>query len=221
MYYIFPLLILVLSTIVFHIFLIRKYPQDKLFWKRVDYGWVTLGIIGLLGSSISFQNTRSENFERLHQNMLIGVYDQLIRDTERMPLELHNYRLLLQYQDTVKTNLVKCDSLIRILSKLNSQLLIYRDTIEKQTLITFFDSITRPYNLFLFTNSFKQLNDKGVTVSFMLSRVKEELDEVKKYKSERVNGEFYFLMLYISPYLVAIAIAIRLTKITVEIEEIK
>ncbi|WP_415326295.1 hypothetical protein [Chryseobacterium sp. MMS23-Vi53] len=68
MNYWFPLLTAFVLLIIFHALLIHARPQSKKFWKIVDYFWVSLGLIGIIGSMTSlrkeFSLTRTNYFEQ-------------------------------------------------------------------------------------------------------------------------------------------------------------
>jgi len=45
--------VLVMALVAFHLSLLRWFPLDKLAWKKVDYVWLSLALLGVIGSVIS------------------------------------------------------------------------------------------------------------------------------------------------------------------------
>lgn len=221
MHYLYPLLTLLTSLFVFHRVFIKIFPQEKKFWKQVDYIWVSLGLIGIVGSTFSYRKEVSAAWKPWHKQVFTAVFNEYQNNINQEAIfysDTTGYSYQLVANQTEKKE-------YKIRSDFFNALKIKVDSCRDQILIK------EDYNLvFTITTPFKtfvnEVRDSSIMLypsssRFYCSRAEEEANKLIELTKQENRDGLNWIVLAISPFIFAIAIAIRLTKITAEIKEIK
>ncbi|CAA9196007.1 hypothetical protein FLA105534_00900 [Flavobacterium bizetiae] len=215
-----PFLTLLFSAIGFHILLIKYFPQNKRFWKKVDYAWVSLGIIGIFGASFSLQKEYVAATNPLHKYSLNFAYDEYvesIRDQKKYFLDKDGFDYN-KFED--KQQVKKFLEAGKFYDSLLDLSILYKDKILVKEEFAYVDSLSTYQSVFLDKIDDKYIIDNFKFVDFSFIRIKEEAKEIKAAEEKAARGSFNWMLLFISPYLFALAISIRITKVTAELKEI-
>lgn len=216
-----PLLTFVLLLIIFHLLLIKYFPQSKIFWKKVDYFWISIGVIGIIGATFSLRKEYGTAIKPWHTESLNSVYNQYINDLQQQ----NNYFLGMPGFDYEsfenKIEAEKFKQAGNVFASLSKLAIKHKDKILNDENYMYIDSIKIPYEKFLDTIDNEHIISSSSSATFMLNRIQEERIALNDSNEKTNRNEFNWLLLFISPYLFATAIAIRLTKVTAELNEIK
>lgn len=218
-----PFLTLLIALFTFHFVFIKFFPQGKRFWKKVDYAWVSLGVIGIFGATFSLNKEYFTALTPWHKKSLELVYAEYM---ERLENE-RNYFLdkngfdYARFTDKEQAKrYIQAGGIYDSLLKMSQN---YRDKILVEEEFAYVDSLSKKHN-----NAFVNINDVDGHLkrnhelsTMMLDRIVEESNEISLAKDQSSRGTFSWMLLFISPYLFALAIAIRITKVTAELKEIK
>lgn len=218
-----PFLTLLIALVAFHFLLIKYFPQGKRFWKKVDYAWVSLGVIGIFGATFSLNKEYFTALTPWHKKSLELVYTEYMERLE----DKRNYFLdkngfdYTRFTDKERAKrYIQAGGIYDSLLKLSQN---YRDKILVKEEFAYVDSLSRKHN-----NAFVNINDVDGHLkrnhelsTMMLDRIVEESNEISLAKDQSSRGTFSWMLLFVSPYLFALAIAIRITKVTAELKEIK
>jgi hypothetical protein len=217
-----PFLTLLIALLVFHLLLVKYFPQNKRFWKKIDYVWVSLGIIGIFGATFSLNKEYFSAITPWHQNSLKLVYNEYVDRIESQ----RNYFLDENGFDykafSDKEQAKKFIQAGEFYDRLLKMSIDYKNFILVEEDFRFVDSIAKKHN-----SGFVDVSDDGFLKSnhklstFMLERIIEESNEISLAKDGARRGDFNWMLLFISPYLFALAVAIRITKITAELKDLK
>lgn len=218
--YILPLLTLIISLYIFHLVFIKLKPQDKRFWKKVDYLWVSLGVIGIIGATFTLRKEYAIATMPWHKYSLENDYNEYIIETKNQyhyfaDKDGFDYKL---FEDKTKAEKfiqsgIMFDSLHQISLKYKEQILVKKE-------YNYLDTITKKQELFLNTIKDDNIIKTSELATYLLKRSKEEATFLEEAENQTNRGHFNWLLLFISPYVFALAIAIRITKITAELKEI-
>lgn len=100
--YLYPLVTLISLLVLFHVIFIKLFPQNKRFWKKVDYWWVSLGVIGIIGATFTYRKEISSAWQPFHKQSLKAVYSQYQDDLRQ---QSHDFSDTSYFSSTV--NLVQ------------------------------------------------------------------------------------------------------------------
>lgn len=205
----------------FHLLFILWFPQGKIFWKRVDYWWVSFGVIGIIGSTFTFRKENSHSWQPFHKNSLSAVFDEYQKDLRYEALKFSDSGSYVTniFPDSTKRNMVLQlgDSLMQLSRKVDSCRLLITEK-EHYELV---DSLIEP------CIRYDEIIDRiaGIKIAnlpkFWGGRIHEESKMLIELKKKEDRDNLNWLILLFSPYFFAIAMAIRLTKVTAEIKELR
>src|ERR1700729_4377011 len=74
-YYV-PLFTCLFFLFLFHFLFIKWVPKSKRFWKKVDYWWVSFGIVGIIGATYSYRKESSIALQPWHKESLTAVFNE-------------------------------------------------------------------------------------------------------------------------------------------------
>lgn len=219
--YLYPLLTLILLLILFHLIFIKFWKQGKVFWKKVDYWWVSLGVIGIIGSTFTFRKEMSVAWQPWHKQSLAAVYDQYQSDLQH---DVKNYTDSEGYVNNLGRNARQKQQIIKAgeyLALLSRKVDSCKPLIISEQQYYLIDSVTEPYSRYIKLIKDALIADYIGDATFMCQRVKEEGNSLTELKNSENRDVLNWILLICSPYLFAIAISIRLTKVTAELTELK
>ncbi len=219
--YLYPILSLIALLILFHVFFIKLFPQSKIFWKKVDYWWVSLGIIGIIGATFSYKREVASAWTPWHKKVLKDVYSEFKSGLHQQLADFSDssgYYLSMAKNPIQKRKFISSGKFFGTLfRKVDScEKLIINE--EQYDLV---DSVTKEYKAFIDSVNDRLVVDVSSSVTFMSERSKEEATTLLNLRQQENRDTLNWILLLVSPYLFAVAIAIRLTKVTAEIKEIK
>lgn len=221
MNYLYPLVTLITLVILFHVFLIYVGTQSKKFWKIVDYFWISLGCLGIIGSVNAvrkeFSAARSYSFEQ----PLIFNYESLAERSKA------NYKY---YADTINgfkysefpdqkeaQDFKKAGNFFRSYS---DDILKYKDRILVDKNFHYIDTLKLSYNKFMRSTTNAYVKKTAELAGYHLKELERSGIEYDENDNLTHKNSFDWMLLFAAPYLLAIAIAIRLTKVTAELKEL-
>ncbi|WP_017496802.1 hypothetical protein [Flavobacterium sp. WG21] len=218
-----PFLTLLIALFTFHFVFIKYSPQGKRFWKKVDYAWVSLGVIGIFGATFSLNKEYFTALTPWHKKSLEFVYTEYMERLENQ----RDYFLNKNGFDYEEFNdqkqakrFIQAGKIYDSLLKMSQN---YRDKILVEEEFAYVDSLSRKHN-----NAFANISDDDGYIkrnhdlsNWIVDQIVEESNEISAAKEQSRRGTFSWMLLFISPYLFALAIAIRITKVTAELKEIK
>lgn len=222
MNYLYPFVVLILLTVLFHAILIYARPQSKKFWKRIDYFWVSLGFIGIIGSMTSLRKEFSSARTNYFEQPLFFSYNGLVENADDQYKYFSDTITGFKYSEfddqKQAKNFIKAGQFFKWYSKDVSK---YRDTILADKYLNYIDTLSLSFDKFLNSTDDRYVKQTTKSTGFYL-------DELKRSKKEYLGNDdllhkssLEWTLLFIAPYLLAAAIAIRLTKVTAEIKELK
>lgn len=198
------------ALLVFHLLWIWIWPHDGIFWKRVDYFWVGFGVIGLMSAVGDIRRTQSER--------MIGQY-QTWRNARRD--EVHN---------AVSNAYITYSSSMRVRSDLSPPdfdslvvaekafagwcgTLLHRlpDSTAADGYVKLADTLTYP-SFYADWGAFeKQWFKRSIAAA-----AQAEKDLATTVENARLT-DLDLTLKFFGPWFMAIAVALRLTKVTGEI----
>lgn len=222
MEYHFPIIVLFVSVFIFHALFIFIFPKSKKFWKIIDYVWISLGIIGIIGSTFTLRKQYSDAKKTLLEYHLSADYDRLIEMAEWNK----NYFIsdgsgfkYEEFKDTKQADdFKKTEKFFVTFSELIYKL---EDNVLSDKNLNYIDTIN--LNFKNFTDTIENNDVKNIikNVESSLTEIqKSKLNYTENKKLERTTS-LNWILLFFSPYLFAIALAIRLTKVTAELKDLK
>ena len=217
-----PILTIFISLLLFHIAFIWIFPQSKKFWKKIDYIWISLGVIGIIGSTFTLRSEYSKARNNLLEHYLTLDYNELINSVDWNKKYYSSNSTGFNYdefEDQGKVEKFKESELFyESFSTLIHKL---KDTIVKEKRVNYIDTIKIRFESF-------KIDIKDDYVIQTSENVENSLKQLQTSKIQFVENidlgkrnSISWTLLFISPYLFSIAIAIRLTKVTAEIKELK
>ncbi len=219
--YLKPLLFLAGLIILFHVVFIWLWPQGKRFWKRVDYWWVSFGVIGILGATFTLRKEVSHAWQPFHRMSLASVYELYQKD---LRYEASKFSDSASYVTNVIPDSLKRKVVLEIgdsLMALSKLVDSARGLIVDKDQFDLVDTITMRYLRYGKMIDRKAGYELAGIPEFWGQRIREEVEEIQMLKSKENRDTLNWLLLVLSPYLFAGAMAIRLTKVTAEIRELK
>lgn len=220
MEYLYPLIALFVLLAAFHLLFIYWFPQSKRFWKKVDYWWVSLGIVGIIGSSFTYIKEVSTAWTPFHKSVLESVLTHYQESLDNDALNLSDSSFQYFQAKTVEQKRMILNT-CRLLDTLKVKISESKDLILKGEQYYLVDSITKPYLTHIEILKDEDVLDLCKSSSFMCQRTKEEANKLIELQENSNRGEFNWILLLVSPYLFGMAIAIRLTKVTAELKDIE
>jgi hypothetical protein len=219
--YLYPLITLITLLVLFHLAFIKFFPQNKRFWKKVDYWWVSLGVIGIIGATFTYRKEISSAWQPWHKQSLQAVYGQYQDDIRRQSIfcsDTSAYFLSIPENSPHKRKINTAGTFFSALSKRVDSC---KEFILNEDQYDLVDSVTAPYQVFMDTIKDQSIIDLYGLNTFWPARLHEEASILTDLRAKENRDTLNWILLVLSPYLFAIAIAIRLTKVTAELKESK
>lgn len=217
-----PLLTLLISLIIFHLLFIWLFPQSKKFWKKIDYLWISLGIVGIIGSTYSLRREYSNVRNNWHVHFLKQDYYGLTESVNWNVKYFDEGETSFDYTKFENQNEVekykKAGMYFKDLSILTQRL---KDTILVDKEFEYIDSIKINFKNFINSINDDYIIQTSESVDYYLNELESSKNEYLQNQSLGNRNSLDWILLFLSPYLFAIAISIRLTKVTAEIKELK
>jgi len=205
---------------VFHLFIFYVKNPDDITWKRVDYLWLSLTLIGIVSTSGAIERhiskilLYSQEIPRL-ENSYIMVYDffDIRASSEGWYCRKTNYD---------STFLVTKEEFEEHSNRLSEQCIYLQQILKKLP-----KKISEPYpsltdlSLPSDISSKVQYKDEAIRYQEILSYYNDQylIYMDTKDKMEISNSEFF--LLFLSPFFICLGLAIRVTKVTGDIMNTK
>lgn len=222
MNYLYPFVVLILLTVLFHAILIYARPQSKKFWKRIDYFWVSLGFIGIIGSMTSLRKEFSSARTNYFEQPLFFSYNGLAESADDQYKYFSDTITGFKYSEfddqKQAENFIKAGQFFKWYSKDVSK---YRDTILVDKYLNYIDTLSLSFDKFSNSTDDRYVKQTTKSTGFYLDELKRSKKEYLENDDLLHKSSLEWTLLFIAPYLLAAAIAIRLTKVTAEIKELK
>ncbi|WP_267406584.1 MULTISPECIES: hypothetical protein [unclassified Chryseobacterium] len=222
MNFLYPFVVLILLIVVFHAVLIYGRPQSKKFWKRIDYFWVSLGFIGIIGSMTSLRKEFSTARTNYFEQPLIFSYDGLTESAgnqyKYFSDTINGFKYSEFNDQKQAKSFIKAGQFFEWYSK---DILRYRDTILVDKYLNYIDTLSLSYDKFLNSTDDRYVQQVRKSTGFYLDELKGSKKEYLENDDLLHKSSLEWILLFIAPYLLAGAIDIRLTKVTAEIKELK
>ena len=221
MNYWYPLLTLILSLFILHYLFIVCLPQSKLFWKRVDYFWISLGVLGIISATFTLRKDFSLAQVPLQKTYLKNSYYLYLSELDRQAQKFNdNQANYYEAQDDLGQAIqfneagIFYDSLKKKSSK-------YEDDILRDSQYQLLDSIVTSLNDFIDKSKNEYISSESKHLILNLKYTKENADELSGIERQADRNTVDWILLFCTPYAFAFAIAIRITKVTAEVKELK
>ena len=186
----------------------------------MDYWWVSLGVLGIIGATFTYKKEYSTAITPWHKGSLVAVYNQyldFLNSQQKYYSDSSGFRYDL-FEDKTEAEEFKASN--KVFKHIFEQANKYKDTILIHEDYRFVDTIIIPLNNFLDTAKNKFVIETSKGCSFMANRLRGESNTLIALRNRSTRDNLNWILLIISPYLLAIAIAIRLTKVTAELKGI-
>lgn len=194
------------SLILFHYLLIEKWPLNSIQWKKIDYIWIPLALIGVITT--------------VEQNRIA-----IQRDHTKIA-SMHSEFALNSALDAIEKgmlpafcrNLVHRESFTQPNDQFDAQCIWFKTLEEKLKNINL-DKITS-IDLSELIEEYPLDAEKSAytTIKTLINDINRNLIEKAKLKKLSDTNNFHLLLQFLSPYFLAVAIALRLTKVSGEIK---
>ena len=197
------------SLLVFHVVFLKLYPLTKVGWKRIDYVWLGIAALGLIAATAEVRRLVAGNLVAGERAYMAGAYDRL-RDRIRFLTGPVVCRQFVRSEwsppnlDEIQREYDRACALAQQLSRTLSE--------EGPSDMTSLKAAARSS----FTD--RALNDMFEDVDRSAEdylKAKQRVDEFERASRERSAAEETLAIS--APLLLAIALALRITKITGEI----
>jgi len=222
MEYYFPIIVLVLSLFVFHILFIFIFPKSKKFWKIIDYIWISLGIVGIIGSTFTLRKQYSDAKETLLEYHLSIDYHRLIEMAEWNKNYFVSDGTGFKYEEFEDRKQVddfkKTEKFFVTFSELIYKL---EDKVLSDKNLNYIDTLNLNFQNFKDTIQNKDVKNIIKNVEYSLIDIQKSKLNYTENKKLEERSSLNWILLFFSPYLFAIALAIRLTKVTAELKDLK
>jgi len=215
-----PLIVLIISLIAFHLVFIKFYPQPKLFWKIIDYIWILLGVVGLIGAIYSLNREYSQRAQYVQEYSIKCYFDQFqnrIKWNKNYYTEDDkgfDYKMFKDHTQAERYKLaaVYFDSLSVFTDSIKNGIVTYKNQTSMDNLYNRYYEVLNIIN-----DDFVKSTSSEADVA--LNELKHAIIGYSLHERMIKTNNFDLPMLFLSPYLIALAMAIRLTKVTSEIVE--
>jgi hypothetical protein len=201
------------------LFFIQIFPKSKKFWKGIDYWWISLGVIGIFGSTFSLRKEYVEARRKAIDSYFFVSYSNFQESISGKKIYFSKNFLATSPEDSIliqemRNTSIYLDSLLEKSKKFNGPILL-------QKKLEYIDSLEYDFNRHL--SNIKDLCVKDVCSDLLFS-----FEDLKYSKNEHIENDritqknsYHWSLLFLSPYILAIALGIRLTKVTAEIKELQ
>jgi hypothetical protein len=220
-FYLFPVLICILATIFFHLFFINQTPQTKRFWIKVDYWWVSLGFISVIGATYSFKKEYSTARQPWHRQTIESYYNFYLDKLSH----LGDYYLnpngfdYEKFEDKTQSEKYKQAGLF--FQNMHQNAKDFKYNIANQYSYNYLDTLNLKYKSFIDTINNAYIVSSSEGLNYFMKTMLETKRTIDKLESQIQKTSLDWVLLFLSPFLFSIAIALRLTKVTANLKENK
>lgn len=202
---------LILLLLLFHWWLVSKRPLGKVGWKRIDYIWLAIAALGVIGQA---GNVRMKLFSQVKETARARSQNALLdlKQQANFAVGPSVCRTFIKTENTSPNSdevqreyNVACSELTRLTADIRTAgidrkvgFLVDLDPLNKKT-------------------TDKQLLATIQDLEKSHSRFTESITEVNNIEDKTHMTDTEFVLLFLSPYLLVMAIALRITKVTGEI----
>lgn len=203
--------VFVTSLAVFHILFLLLFPLSSIGWKKIDYIWLTMSLLGLIGAvgagrafiaknMLEYSKSRIEaSFHFMELRAEFGTSNAICRkfiQNDYSPPQEEMRRIQKEYDN-------QCAWFKKVRSKLLTYDLTKLELIEP---IAYFGEPPRGGNEWAKNSFFESVNNFNSTVR-----------AIAKLRSSTELTDFELTLKFLGPFLIAAALALRITKVTGEI----
>lgn len=203
------ILIFVAFTLIFHVFFIWIGPRKPVFWKAVDYFWLSMAFIGILGSIGTGR----------------GIVAKTMLDVETMRLESARTYVHDRAKDGtsesvcrqfIPSPIMAPENLERIQNEFDAQCRWFRDT---YFTISKLPRNDEPMDVTKLAPPYPLGGDQGHfnALTRAIASFNEELLLMDALRKEGGEGWFEKLLRLLGPAIIAVALGLRMTKVTAEV----
>ncbi len=206
--------IFVLSLGIFHWLLVHHFSLSKAAWKKVDYVWLGVGALGIVGAVEIPRNVVSDNLlslaesrmasalRQLHSAAQFGTSDAVCRTFVRSPVSPSE----LELSNSQKEYDAACSWFKQVLPMLPMKLEELAEPLAMNRLPTV-----------------PTVSDQALTWSFLQFRrevliVNQHLATILQLRDNKKRSLLEEVLRLLGPILLAVAIALRITKVTGELK---
>lgn len=215
------LIVFLVSLILFHalIFLGRTNRQ---FWVKIDYIWISLGFLGIIGINRDIRQQFNDRQVATSKYLIDWQYDEAIKNAEQFKSFYDPKTTNFQYEIFQDKSAVTAYTNAAIwYGNLTDSLKKYRTEVLEQDNFVSVKIIKKYSDNFPFSkNKFPEMTGVKGCVDVYINEIDKQADIINKIREDESNSEWEFFLKLLSPWLLAIAIALRLSKVTAQLKGI-
>ncbi len=190
------------SFVVFHVLLFSTHIPRK-YWISIDYIWVSLAMIGLISKTTEIRKKQLQADVESQAQDLTGVYMRALEQTIFLQNNFDKARSPLSNQfETLKDSIIKA----------HDDILITFDTTKSKRIFE--------YNKKISLDS-ANIHDIKKPLDMELGILTETISRIHQDRRNAKETPFETMLFSITPYLLAVAIALRLTKVSFDLKNLK
>lgn len=195
----------------FHILFVRLFPLSSLRWKQVDYVWLPMAFVGIIGSVGINRIVISENLLALANARMSGALSQ-VRDATEFGTSTAICRTFIrspaspppdEFSKLQQGFDVQCDWFRGLANALNTNKIDSAKSINIAEFAGPQPSVGEPL-------AYSHLSQS-------VARYNEAVEDIQQLKGAKQSSNFESVIRFLGPALVALALALRITKVTGEI----
>lgn len=210
------LLLFIFSLVFFHLLFVFVAPKSKKFWIRIDYYWVSLSLLSIITLVYNIRKElASGEIERQRARVVAdyqiyaGAIESLFNYTHEVNLDLEQK---IFWDTRTKTNFLSSEIFLKNhLNALNR----YKPEIVDKNEYKFIDSIKLSLNRYVSTLQ----DDKSSLIGFeipanTMQYLTDSKDKMVQLYIESSRNTFETITYFLSPFILTVAAALRITKVT-------
>lgn len=202
--------IFVAALAVFHILFIRVFPLSTIGWKRADYIWLLMALMGLIGAVGTGRAVIADNLLNHRESRIEGAFNLM-----KMGADFGTSRAICR--QFVQSEFIPPEGLERIQREFDAQCEWFRAVVAKLNEIKHLDPAPiDPIKMFGAQPSggeeqtYKSFSESIITYN-------STVEHIKSLERAKEPSDIELLLRFLGPALLAVALALRITKVTGEI----
>lgn len=202
------------SLAVFHWTLVWQWPLGKIGWKKVDYIWISLALLGLLAGISESRQTLARGGKNWVAVRIVGSFERLRRDVNifsNSPILCRKF---------ARSEFSPPPEIFDRVQKEHDEGCAWFTKIN-ETFPKSLDEIKSPIDLSQYppppSNSNPVVENSVSRFRGSVANFNEVFDSQTRLESQAIRNDFEMTMVILSPFFLVFAIALRLTKVTGEI----
>ena len=187
----------------------------------MDYFWISLGITGVIGATYSLRKEISDKSSHQIDESIKFNYQEFqntIDWNKRYYSEKNGFRYDLFKDQTQARNFKRAglyfDSLLNKTKNLRDTILISKE-------LKYIDTLSTYYNQTLISIGDNYVSETSKYAKESLKNLENSRTNYLNNEELKAKGFWSYILLITSPYLFSVALALRLTKVTAELIELK